>query len=171
MAAGLGIVVCKCTFLVLAVFWLGSVPADFSCHRGKLRDTVLDWHDELPEEDAKKAEYHSNKADLSLCLGTTLQIIPAGNLPLYAKKNHGKLVICNLQPTKHVRAAYIVDIVAEIYFLLIVLLLAYYNPMRILFWLLNCFEWKSVLLYIIAGVCGFTHISLVLLAQALSDVL
>ena len=118
MAAGLGIVVCKCTFLVLAVFWLGSVPADFSCHRGKLRDTVLDWHDELPEEDAKKAEYHSNKADLSLCLGTTLQIIPAGNLPLRAKKNHGKLVICNLQPTKHVRAAYIVDIITEIYFLL-----------------------------------------------------
>lgn len=43
------------------------------------------------------------KADLSLCLGTTLQIVPAGKLPLLAKKNSGgKLVLCNLQPTRYV---------------------------------------------------------------------
>ena len=43
------------------------------------------------------------RADLSLCLGTTLQIVPAGTLPLLAKKNPGgKMVICNLQPTRYV---------------------------------------------------------------------
>ena len=148
--------------MFLAVFWLGFVPADFSCHRGKLRDTVLDWHDELPEEDAKKAEYHSNKADLALCLGTTLQIIPAGNLPLRAKKNHGKLVICNLQPTKHVRTAYIVDIVAEIYFLLpfincssVGLLQSNENP-----FLASQLLWMKISFTVhIAGVYGFTHTS------------
>ena len=43
------------------------------------------------------------EADLALCLGTSLQIVPSGNLPLITKKAGGKLVIINLQPTKHVR--------------------------------------------------------------------
>lgn len=69
--------------------------------RGKLFDTILDWEDELPDKDLDLADLHSRKADLSICLGTTLQIVPSGNLPLLTKKYGGKLVICNLQPTKH----------------------------------------------------------------------
>lgn len=73
--------------------------------RGKLQDTILDWEHSLPERDLDLADKHARKADLSLCLGTSLQIVPSGNLPLATKRNHGKLAIVNLQPTKHDRKA------------------------------------------------------------------
>ncbi|ROT65169.1 NAD-dependent protein deacetylase Sirt6 [Penaeus vannamei] len=73
--------------------------------RGKLHDTILDWEDGLPAADLDLAIAHSCAADLSICLGTTLQIVPSGNLPVDTKKRGGKLVICNLQPTKQDRYA------------------------------------------------------------------
>lgn len=38
-------------------------------------------------------------ADLCVCLGTSLQIQPINLVPFNAKKNKGKVVICNLQKT------------------------------------------------------------------------
>ncbi|KAI4458776.1 nad-dependent protein deacetylase sirtuin-(6/7) family member [Holotrichia oblita] len=88
--------------------------------RGKLCDTILDWEDNLPDSDLKMAELHSSVADLNICLGTTLQIVPSGNLPLSCKKFGGKLVIINLQPTKHDKKAdliintYVDDVLVKI---------------------------------------------------------
>lgn len=88
--------------------------------RGRLHDTILDWEHNLPENDLGMADFHSCIADLSICLGTTLQIVPSGNLPLYTKKFGGRLVICNLQPTKHDRRAdllihsYIDDVMVQL---------------------------------------------------------
>ncbi|KAL1117537.1 hypothetical protein AAG570_003853 [Ranatra chinensis] len=76
-----------------------------SC-RGKMHDVILDWEHSLPEKDLELADYHTGISDLNLCLGTTLQIVPSGNLPLRTKKYRGgKIVICNLQPTKHDKKA------------------------------------------------------------------
>ncbi|XP_073450763.1 NAD-dependent protein deacylase sirtuin-6 isoform X3 [Aquarana catesbeiana] len=75
-----------------------------SC-RGKLIDTILDWEDSLPERDLNLADEACRKADLAITLGTSLQIKPSGNLPLLTKRKGGKLVIVNLQPTKHDRYA------------------------------------------------------------------
>lgn len=70
--------------------------------RGTLHDSILDWEDALPENELEKADIMSKAATLSVTLGTSLQIVPAANLPLIAKKkNGGKLVIVNLQSTKH----------------------------------------------------------------------
>lgn len=49
---------------------------------------------------------HSRQADLAVCLGTSLQIQPSGNLPVLTVKNGGKLVIVNLQKTRQVISAY-----------------------------------------------------------------
>jgi NAD+-dependent protein deacetylase sirtuin 6 len=66
---------------------------------GALRDTLLDWDDALPEADFLKARTALNECDLCLCMGTSLRIRPASELPLIAVRNGGKLVICNLQNT------------------------------------------------------------------------
>ncbi|KIH68845.1 transcriptional regulator, Sir2 family [Ancylostoma duodenale] len=95
-----------------------GTPKGRAC-RGRLRDTTLDWEDALPEPDlttaysfAKVIPVFTNRlrtreisgfqnADLSLCLGTSLQIVPVSDMPLLAKKNGGKMVTVNLQATKH----------------------------------------------------------------------
>ncbi|XP_067824159.1 NAD-dependent protein deacetylase sirtuin-6 [Heptranchias perlo] len=68
--------------------------------RGKLRDTILDWEDALPERDLSLADEACRKSDLAITLGSSLQIKPSGNLPFNTKKKGGKLVIVNLQATK-----------------------------------------------------------------------
>ena len=64
---------------------------------GALRDTILDWEDELPEKDFSKAQSMCESADLVIALGTSLRIVPAGTLPLKGKA----FVIVNLQPTPY----------------------------------------------------------------------
>ncbi|KAF2987662.1 hypothetical protein EK904_007424, partial [Melospiza melodia maxima] len=81
---------------------MGLKPTGRLC---SLRDTILDWEDSLPDRDLTLADEACRKADLSVTLGTSLQIKPSGNLPLITKKRGGKLVIVNLQATKHDRQA------------------------------------------------------------------
>ena len=134
-------------FHMLILFVLQATKSNGRNCRGKLRDFVLDWEAELPQEvcvlmprffscilllpgsfhvfnfsqDLDMSDTHSMQADLSIVLGSTLQvktsrnklivifpfpqIIPAGNMPTYGKKyqKNGRLVICNLQPTKQVK--------------------------------------------------------------------
>lgn len=74
----------------------GNVCAAPACD-GHLRDTVLDWDDELPERDFAEARLRCRLADLVLCLGTSLRIEPAGSLPLLAER----YVIVNMQRTPY----------------------------------------------------------------------
>ncbi|GJN13001.1 hypothetical protein PR202_ga31334 [Eleusine coracana subsp. coracana] len=65
----------------------------------RLKDTVLDWEDALPPEEMNSAKEHCRTADLVLCLGTSLQITPACNMPLLSIRNGGRVAIVNLQAT------------------------------------------------------------------------
>lgn len=79
--------------------------------KGSLKDFVLDWEDALPEDELKLSEEHAKHADLAICLGTSLQITPACDLPLRTVRKYkgqeagGKLAIINLQGTKHDKKA------------------------------------------------------------------
>ena len=73
---------------------------------GALRDTLLDWDDTLPEADFLKAQTALQKCDLCICMGTSLRIRPASELPLISVRNGGKLVIINLQNTPKDRHAW-----------------------------------------------------------------
>jgi len=74
----------------------GRQCTDTSCG-GDLRDTILDWEDELPEKDWNISQEEFAKSDLCICLGTSLRIEPAGSLPIHSKK----FVIVNKQSTPY----------------------------------------------------------------------
>ncbi|XP_028781735.1 NAD-dependent protein deacetylase SRT1-like isoform X2 [Neltuma alba] len=74
----------------------------------RLKDTVLDWEDALPPKEMDAAEKHCKVADIVLCLGTSLQITPACNLPLKALRGGGKFVIVNLQTPKDKKACLVI---------------------------------------------------------------
>jgi NAD-dependent SIR2 family protein deacetylase len=57
-----------------------------------LRDKCLDWDDQLPEYDLEMARKHSREASLSICIGTSLQMQPAMQLPVMATYKYKKPV-------------------------------------------------------------------------------
>jgi mono-ADP-ribosyltransferase sirtuin 6 len=70
--------------LVLPVHGMGCKPTGRFCEKagcgGPLRDKTIDWHTALPEEEFGPAIEHHQRAELALCLGTSLRIRPAGNM-------------------------------------------------------------------------------------------
>jgi mono-ADP-ribosyltransferase sirtuin 6 len=92
--------ICGLSFQKTGRFCNGDGSITDSCKTGcggVLRDTILDWDDELPEADFEAAEISCDSADLVIALGTSLRIVPAGTLPLKAKQ----FAIVNLQKTPH----------------------------------------------------------------------
>ncbi|KAG8466015.1 hypothetical protein KFE25_005585 [Diacronema lutheri] len=104
----------KCTAEYVRDFEVPSVglkPTGRACERcaGALRDHCLDWESELPVAEMARAEAETASADVALCLGTSLQITPACNMPQRVTRRGGKLAIVNLQRTpKDGKAAIVV---------------------------------------------------------------
>ena len=68
-----------------------------SC-KGLLKDTIINFGDNLEDEIFTNAEEHAKNSDLCLCLGTTLRVTPACELVESGQKPL-RLVICNRQKT------------------------------------------------------------------------
>jgi len=73
---------------------------------GNLRDTIINFGEDLPAGELSKADLHARQSKLSLVLGTSMRVSPACHLPLIpVRENRGKLVICNLQKTPYDKEA------------------------------------------------------------------
>lgn len=70
----------------------GRLCDDLNC-KGKLKDTIINFGENLPEYELKHAEIHSQLADLHVCLGSSLRVTPAADLPIESLNNGAKLVI------------------------------------------------------------------------------
>ncbi|KAM4071290.1 hypothetical protein ACB094_11G051100 [Castanea mollissima] len=79
---------------------IGMKQTSRHCKCGaRLKDTVLDWEDELPLKELNPAVEQCRMADVVLCLGTSLQITPACDLPFQTLRGGGRVIIVNLQQT------------------------------------------------------------------------
>jgi len=73
------------------------------CPDVPLRYTTVAFSQSMPDICLDKATVESRKSDISICLGTSMRVSPACELPLLGRKrnkNH-KLVIVNLQKTPY----------------------------------------------------------------------
>eukprot|EP00698_Gefionella_okellyi_P011115 TRINITY_DN2911_c2_g1_i2.p1 TRINITY_DN2911_c2_g1~~TRINITY_DN2911_c2_g1_i2.p1 ORF type:complete len:492 (-),score=107.03 TRINITY_DN2911_c2_g1_i2:406-1881(-) len=76
----------------------GRVCDDRTCN-GMLCDTIVNFGEQLPAREIKRAIAHSCEADLHIILGSSCRVTPAADLPNMTLQKEGKVVVCNLQTT------------------------------------------------------------------------
>lgn len=66
---------------------------------GVLKPNVILFGEQLPAQAFLGAQNASRKADVMLIVGSSLEVAPAADLPLLARRGGAKLIIVNLQST------------------------------------------------------------------------
>jgi NAD-dependent deacetylase len=74
---------------------------------GKLKSTVVNFGDALPEKDLEESIEHSRRSDLFIVVGSSLVVYPAADLPRLAVDRGAKLVIINQGETPYDGEAYL----------------------------------------------------------------
>ena len=83
-------------YIIIIIFAVGQKLLGTNCPqkrcngrpcRGKLCDFVLDWEAELPDNDLDLSNAHSTLADLSIVIGSTLQVLPLDAIFSYFRTN------------------------------------------------------------------------------------
>ena len=68
--------------------------------RGLIKTATISFGQAMPQTEMQIAQRVSIKCDLFICLGSSLAVFPAADLPLLAKETGAKLVIINNEPTQ-----------------------------------------------------------------------
>lgn len=75
-----------------------EIPKCRDCQAVLKPDVVL-FEEMLPFDAWEQAENHFRSADVVLVVGSSLEVMPAGSLPLYALERGAKLIINTLSET------------------------------------------------------------------------
>ncbi len=67
---------------------------------GLIKTATISFGQAMPQIEMQIAQRVSMKCDLFICLGSSLAVFPAADLPLLAKETGAKLVIINNEPTQ-----------------------------------------------------------------------
>jgi len=75
-------------------------PPQCSSCNGLIKTATISFGQPMPEEEMVIAQKKSINCDLFICVGTSLAVFPAADLPVLAKETGSKLVIINNEPTQ-----------------------------------------------------------------------
>lgn len=76
----------------------GLVPHCPDCG-GVLKPNVILFGEQLPVRELRQAQEASKKCDVMLIIGSSLEVAPANQMPIIAKRNMAKIIIINLEET------------------------------------------------------------------------
>ena len=76
----------------------GEIPTCASCG-GVLKPNVILFGEQLPYDTLIKAQELVRSCDLMLIAGSSLEVVPASDLPKLALENGAKVILINVEPT------------------------------------------------------------------------
>ncbi|HXF70670.1 MAG TPA: NAD-dependent deacylase [Thermoflexus sp.] len=76
----------------------GTIPRCEQCG-GVLKPDIILFGEQLPVRAFLAAQQEARRADVFLVAGSSLEVAPAGDLPILAKEHGARLIIINLSPT------------------------------------------------------------------------
>ncbi len=76
----------------------GTIPRCEQCG-GVLKPDIVLFGEQLPARAFMAAQQEARRADVFLVAGSSLEVAPAGDLPILAKEHGARLIIVNLSPT------------------------------------------------------------------------
>ena len=77
-----------------------KVPPLCSECNGLIKTATISFGQPMPEEEMVIAQKKSISSDLFICIGTSLAVFPAADLPVLAKETGSQLIIINNEPTQ-----------------------------------------------------------------------
>ena len=77
----------------------GKAPVCTSC-KGIIKTATISFGQPMPEKEMIVAQRRSIASDLFICIGTSLAVFPAADLPVLAKEVGAKVIIINNEPTQ-----------------------------------------------------------------------